>query len=543
MKSIFRPAADTEDEARPSAHGPRAVDGGFDAAPAATAAAQGFSLGWRVAWTAYGVAFLATLALFWGTVVSLGETYLHDATFNHGFLILPIIGYLIWLRRDALVLLQPRPTAWAIVPLILAIFGWLAGNAGSVAMVEQFGLLGVLWSLFLGVFGWRIVRTLLFPLFYAVFAIPFGDFLVPPLQDVTAVIAVKGIELVGIPVFSDGLLISIPPGNFEVAEACAGLRFLIATIALGFLFSYLTYKSVWRRAAFLALCVVVPIIANGIRAWGIVFIGYESNMTAAVGFDHIIYGWLFFAIVTAILLAIGISFRDRPIGELPAPGVQPDMRPAVPHGTIVVFAVALTVVAAAGPAYAALVVNRPMPTRPVALVPPQVGNGWRVTDEYRDDWKPTFATADTTLLRTYIKGDRRVHLFIAFYRAQSDGHEVVNYNNRVYDGTAWMRVGSGIVAAMVDRAPLTIEYTRMVQGRASRVAWSWNWVADSYTANPYLAKLLEAQARLFGGEPAAAAIAITTDYIEKPTEAAPVLQDFLNSAAPLRPLLMRAAGR
>jgi EpsI family protein len=106
-----------------------------------------------------------------------------------------------------------------------------------------------------------------------------------------------------------------------------------------------------------------------------------------------------------------------------------------------------------------------------------------------------------------------------------------------------MRVGSGIEAATVDRAPLTIEYTRMVQGRASRVAWSWNWVADSYTSNPYLAKLLEAQARLFGGERAAAAIVIATDYIEKPTEATPVLQDFLNSAASFRPLLVRAAGR
>jgi exosortase A len=541
MKSIVRPAA-TDTEGRTDVAGP-GVDRGFDATSTAVPAADGFSPSWRVAWTAYGVAFLATLALFWDTVVSLGETYLHDATFNHGFLILPIIGYLIWLRRDALASLQPRPTAWAIVPLALAIFGWLAGNAGGVAMVEQFGLLGVLWSLFLGVFGWRVVRTFAFPLFYAVFAIPFGDFLVPPLQDITAVIAVKGIELVGIPVFSDGLLISIPPGNFEVAEACAGLRFLIATIALGFLFSYLTYKSLWRRAVFLALCVVVPIVANGIRAWGIIFIGYESNMTAAVGFDHIIYGWIFFAIVTAILLALGMSFRDRPIGELPAPVGTPDLRPAAPRETIVAFAIALTLIAAAGPAYAALVMDRPPPTGAITLTPPQVGNGWRLAAEYRDDWKPVFATADSTLLRTYVKNGRVVHLFIAFYRAQSDGHEVVNYNNRVYDGTAWVRVGSGIEAATVDRAPLAIEHTRMVRGRASRVVWSWNWVADSYTANPYRAKLLEAQAKLFGGERAAAAIAVATDYIERPTEATSVLQDFLNSTAPFRPMLARAAGR
>ena len=146
-------------------------------------------------------------------------------------------------------------------------------------------------------------------------------------MDLTAAFAVKGIELVGIPVYSDGLLITIPPGNFEVAEACAGLRFLIATIALGFLFSYLTYNSIWRRAAFLALSVVVPIVANGIRAWGIVFLGYQSDMTVAVGFDHIIYGWIFFAIVVALVLALSWRFFDRPLDGAPVGVVGSEASP------------------------------------------------------------------------------------------------------------------------------------------------------------------------------------------------------------------------
>ena len=535
---------ETKTRARP--HSPASVDAGFEPAAGATAApaapAARFSPSWRAAWTAYGVAFIAILVLFWETVGSLVSIYLGDATFNHGFLIFPIVGYLIWLRRDALARLEPRPTGWAFAPLAVSLVGWLAGYAGGVDMVEQFGLLGILWSLFLGVFGFRVVRELIFPLFYAVFAVPFGDFLVAPLQDLTALIAVKGIELVGIPVYSDGLLITIPPGNFEVAEACAGLRFLIATIALGFLFSYLTYKSLWRRAAFIALCVAVPIAANGIRAWGIVFIGYESDMTVAVGFDHIIYGWIFFAMVTAVLLAIGMSFRDRPVGEIAPPSGAPDLAPPASRTVIAAFAVGLIALCAVGPAYAGLVVNRPVPHTAITLIPPQLANGWRLAESYGDDWKPNFQTADATLLRTYVKGGRAVHLFIAFYRTQGDGHEVVNFNNRVYDGMTWMRVGSGSRVAPVEGAPLTVEYTRILRARAGRLTWSWHWVADSYTANSYHAKWLETKAKLFGGERAAAEIVIAADYRETPAEAASLLQDFLNSAPPFRVLLARAAG-
>jgi exosortase A len=543
MKSRIGPAVDMETEARARSQGPEseATRGGA-MAPAAAVPRAVLSPSWRAAWIIFGVAFIAVLVMFRKTVAALTSVYLGNATFNHGFLILPIVGYLIWLRREALAQQEPRPTAWAVVPLVISLLGWLAGYAGGVDQVEQLGLLGVSWSLFLGVFGFRVVRELVFPLFYAVFAVPFGDFLVGPLQDLTAIMAVKGIDLVGIPVYSDGLLISIPPGNFEVAEACAGLRFLIATIALGFLFSYLTFKSLWRRVAFLLLCVVVPIFANGVRAWGIIFLGYESDMTVAVGFDHIIYGWIFFAIVTAVLLVLGMSFRDRPIGEISPPVGSPDLAPPASRTVIAAFALALVALCAVGPAYAGLVINRAMPHTTIVLTPPSTSNGWRLAPSYRDDWKPNFETSDATLLRTYVKNDSAVHVFVAFYRTQDDGHEVVNFNNRVYDDKTWMRIGSGRISATVEGAPLTVEYTRILRSRAGRLVWSWHWVDGSYTSDPYRAKWLETKAKLFGGERAAAEIVIAADYRETPAEAAAVLQDFLNSVT-FRPPLARASGR
>lgn len=513
-------------------------DAGISSAPQVSA----FSLSWQIAWISFGVSCIAILALFRGTTTTLATLYVENATYNHGFLIFPIIGYLIWLRRDSLKRLQPRPWPPALIFIAIGGLGWLAGNAAGVDMVEEFAMLGILWSLFLIIFGWRVVRLLLFPLFYAIFAVPFGDNLVPPLQDITAFMAVKGIELVNIPVYSDGLMISIPPGNFEVAETCAGLRFLIATVALGFLFSYLTYKSLWRRIIFIALCFVIPIIANGIRAWGIVFIGYESDMRAAVGFDHIVYGWIFFAIVTAILLAVGMAFRDREVGEFPPPSVARDTRAHVSHAYLVGLALAAIVVVGAAPVYATRVIDQPPGTGPITLIPPEARNGWQLLSTYSDDWAPAYPTADATIIRSYVKAGHVVHLYIAYFRSQREGHEVVNYNNRVFDGKIWVRVGSGNSTVKLEGQPTNIEYTRLLRGEVRRLVWSWQWVSGSYTADPYRSKLLTAKAKMLGGIKEAAAVAITTDYGERLAEAPPVLQDFLNSVSPIKPLLARAAG-
>jgi EpsI family protein len=160
---------------------------------------------------------------------------------------------------------------------------------------------------------------------------------------------------------------------------------------------------------------------------------------------------------------------------------------------------------------------------------------------YRDDWRPIFPTADKTVLRSYVKDGRSVHLFIAYYRTQRGDAEVVNYNNQISDGKAWLRVDSRTIPARVDGATFPVEYTRMLRGRVGRIALSWYWVDGRFTSDPYRSKFYQAMAKLFGGTKSAALVAIAADYVDSPAEAAPVLQDFLASVEPLRPMLARAA--
>ena len=103
-----------------------------------------------------------------------------------------------------------------------------------------------------------------FPLAYLLLAVPFGEALIPPLIDFTADFTVTALQLTGIPVYREGSFFTIPSGNWSVVEACSGLRYLIASFTLGTLYAYLTYRSLKRRLIFIALSVIVPIIANGV---------------------------------------------------------------------------------------------------------------------------------------------------------------------------------------------------------------------------------------------------------------------------------------
>jgi exosortase/archaeosortase family protein len=118
-----------------------------------------------------------------------------------------------------------------------------------------------------------------------------------------------------VPAALSGFFIDTPVGRFEVAEACSGVKFLIAMIALGTLVAHLCFRSGRRRTVFMAACVIVPVIANGVRAWGTIYVAQSRGVAFAAGFDHIVYGWIFFALVMAVVLGIASRFYDRPAND------------------------------------------------------------------------------------------------------------------------------------------------------------------------------------------------------------------------------------
>ncbi|MEQ9609792.1 MAG: exosortase, partial [Kiloniellaceae bacterium] len=197
--------------------------------------------------------------------------------------------FLLYQRRRNLAAVAPQPCFWALAWLAGALLVNLIGTVGSVTLLKQLAFIGLWQGLFALLFGWEAVKRALFPLFFLIFAVPMGEEVVPFLQTITAEIAVFLLRASGIPTFHSGVLIEIPSGNFVVADVCSGARFLITTLVLGALASNLFFLSWRRRALFMLACLVVPILANGLRAYGIVLLAHLTDHDLAVTVDHILY--------------------------------------------------------------------------------------------------------------------------------------------------------------------------------------------------------------------------------------------------------------
>jgi exosortase A len=327
---------------------------------------------WRATWAVLRPFLLALLAglacfalLFHAEAVAAVRVWLDSTAYSHCFLVLPIALWLAWDRREAARGLQPEPTAWpalAVIPFGLA---WFAAERLGLMEGRQLAVLGMLEALLVALLGWRLARAQAPALIYLVFLVPVGSFLVPSLQHFTASFIDVGLEALGIPHFVDAFSVEIPEGMFYVAEACAGLRFLIAAVAFGVLYGFLTYRSLGRRLGFLAASIVVPIIANGFRALGIVVAGHIVGDAEAAAADHIIYGWGFFSVVIILLALAGLPFREDARPTAPAAPPPAAGRPAG-FGAAIWVAGLAALLAAAGPV-AASALNRPHPVPAVHL--------------------------------------------------------------------------------------------------------------------------------------------------------------------------------
>jgi exosortase A len=266
---------------------------------------------WHIPLVQLALAWAALLVLAAGTWREMLHQWWDVSTYNHILLVPPILAWLVRLRWPELSTLAPQAWWPGLGALAAGMLAWLAGDLWSVNLVAEGGAVVMLQGAVALLLGPRVVAGLLFPLAYMLFLVPFGDEIVPPLQAITARIAVALTHLSGVPATLDGVFIDTPVGLFEVAAACSGVKFLIAMVALGTLAAHLGFAGWRRRAAFMAAAVTVPVLANGVRAWGTIYVAQSRGVAFAAGFDHIVYGWIFFALVMAVLLAVAWRFFDR----------------------------------------------------------------------------------------------------------------------------------------------------------------------------------------------------------------------------------------
>lgn len=470
------------------------------------------------------VLLLAGIGVAYGrTIDAMVSIWMRSDTFAHAFLVLPIVLWLIWRKRDEVAALCPRPCHWMLLPMAVIAFVWLLGDLGETNSVAQIAVTALIVLAVPATLGLEVTRAISFPLAFLFFAVPLGEFMLPQLISWTADFTVLALRLTGIPVFREGNDFVIPSGSWSVVEACSGVRYLIASVMVGTLYAYLNYRSAKRRWVFVAFAVAVPVVANWVRAYLIVMIGHLSSNRLAAGVDHIIYGWLFFGLVVGLMYAIGTWWREpsadpeRGVTTGRTAGNDSPLRVAVLWG---VCTAALAIVVA--PHLALWWIDE----RGLAAAPPRLaglddlGHGWQPSSDVITSWKPAFKDPAVEASSLHSSAGRTVGLHVSYYRKQDAHRKLVSSDNTMVRSgdPLWVRMeGDDSQTIEADGRVLTVR-TALLRGapymgsreRLLRV-WQLYWVDGELTSSDYRAKFGTALGRLMGRGDDAAAIFLYTD--------------------------------
>ena len=234
------------------------------------------------------------------TLVVLWRTWATNPNYSHGYLIPPVVAFLLWRDRRRYLTARGRGSLFGLVLIGLALLGHIVSIRAGVFMTQGYSLVLLLFGLSVFFHGGRATRTVWFPLGYLVLMLPMPPYMMNVIAfrlKVFAARAGSGIAIkLGIPLARSGMTIHIPTGSLRIADPCSGLRSLIALVALGALFAYLTRGKTWKRVVLFASAVPLAVLANVVRIAVLCVVANIWGIDAALGFFHDFSGLLLFMI-------------------------------------------------------------------------------------------------------------------------------------------------------------------------------------------------------------------------------------------------------
>ncbi len=492
------------------------------------------------------VAALGIVALHVSTASSIVSIWSRSDTFAHGFIVVPLCLWLVWRRTAVLESIAAAPW-W---PGLAGVLGggalWLVMSAADVLGVKQFALAFMIQAAIITVVGLRVSRVLLFPLVFLVFAIPVGEIFVPRLIDWTADFTVWALRASGVPVYREANHFVIPSGMWSVVEACSGIRYIIASVMVGTIYAAVAYRSTRRRVWFVVASILAPIVANWLRAYMIVMLGHVSDNEIAVGVDHLIYGWLFFGLVMLLLFWVGSFWQEAPLAlpagtDADAAPLNPASRRPVPASRFFAAAAACVVAAGLWVPLAAHVAAGLTQAQPAAAVFAGA-QGWEPLPAPIASWTPHYRGFAWDRRQSYRKDGNDVGLYVAYFRNQSKGRELVTSGNQLttMEDVLWKQLSRSPETVTWAGRPIDTEQVQIGGPRQTLDVMRLYWVDGRITGNEYMAKALTAWSKLRGAGDDSALIVLYTPQGASPPGGAVALREF---AAAMSPSIQRELDR
>jgi exosortase len=289
--------------------------------------------------------FLAlSSCFFWKTLSSLVFYSLHDASGSHIVLIPFISLFLIYSERGRIFSKTRRslgPGTGLIVAGILTY--WAAGRfipsiEGNQSLVAAAIAVILTWAGgFLAFYGGRAMRAAAFPLTFLLLMVPVPEAILAriiyAMQQGSTYIAVLIFKLVGVPVFRQGFVLSVPGFAIEIAQECSGIRSSIALFITAVLATHYFLRTPWKILLFIALVFPIAVIKNGVRVATLTLLSIYVDPSFLFGNLHRDGGFVFFGMALAILVPILFLLQKSEIHAKPVDLADNDRPPAeLAHG-------------------------------------------------------------------------------------------------------------------------------------------------------------------------------------------------------------------
>lgn len=236
------------------------------------------------------------LGMNWRQFPMMVREWIDDPNWSHGFLIPLFSVYLLYSRRHELLSARRRTCLWGLPLLILAcvfqILGYWVHNPWSC----QVGMTVLLFGLVLYLGGGELAKVTWLPIFFLVFAMPIPEIvyreIAYPLQKLAAHGSAAILKVFGVMIRAteSSLQIISRSGKLytpTVADACSGMRLLMAFLALGVAMAYLHDRPGWQRAVLLLSTVPIAIFCNMVRVTvtGFLYVLVDPRFTQGIYHD------------------------------------------------------------------------------------------------------------------------------------------------------------------------------------------------------------------------------------------------------------------
>lgn len=283
--------------------------GDVSSSPTSVASSR-FFLSVRVQTLGIGVLMLVA---FWPILTSMyGSWFDASAFMEQGILVIPAAAYMAWAKKDKLQRVVRRPSAWGVVVLLCGALQAMFGIAAQWVWFSRMSFLVSLVGAIVAIFGWRMVRELIYPLCTLILMVAPPSFiferLTLSLQLLASRLGETCLEGLGYSVLREGNILEMVGIKLSVEEACSGIRSLMAIFFMCVLYNYFFVPGRWMRALLLVMAIPIAILGNAVR---IVATGVASqyNPALAQGAPHEAFGYasVLVAATGCVVLHLGVS--------------------------------------------------------------------------------------------------------------------------------------------------------------------------------------------------------------------------------------------